>query len=61
MSIVNRETLARIKHGRQSAYDASTWESSYHRAMRALDAAIAQIEQIDSITANMRVRVEILD
>lgn len=57
MSIVNHDTLARIKQGRQSAYDASTWEGSYHRAMRALDAAIAQIEQIDAVTRNITLRV----
>ena len=60
MSIVNRETLARIKQGRQTAYEAQSYEAGYNRAMRSLDAAIAQIEQIDQITANMRVRVEII-
>lgn len=57
MSIVNRDTLNRIKEQRQSALNAHGYDLGYQRAMRALDAAIAQLEQIDKVTGDFSVEL----
>lgn len=56
MSIVSQETLNRIKEERRQAHiNGSSY--GYNYAMRALDSAIAQIEQIDVMTKNLEVKV----
>lgn len=57
MSIVNQETLARIKSERRSAYESDEWKTGYNRAMRGLDAAIAQLEQISHTTSGFSVEI----
>lgn len=58
MSLVSREAIARIREMRERARNASTWETSYQWAARATEAALAQLEQIDTMTQNCKITVE---
>lgn len=56
MAIVSQETLDRIKEERRQAFvNGSNY--GYNYAMRALDSAIAQLEQISVMTRNLEVKV----
>lgn len=57
MSLVNQNTLRDIKEMRSSAISASSYESGYNRAMRGLERAIAQLEQLQHTTQNLEVKV----
>lgn len=56
MSLVNQETLKRLKEERANASRLYT-DAGYQVAMRALDAAIAQLEQLSLLTAELEVKV----
>jgi len=56
MSLVNQETLKRLKEERTNASRLYT-DAGYQVAMRALDAAIAQLEQLSLLTAELEVTV----
>lgn len=55
MALVNPQTLADIKSAKTEAIKANSYERGYNRAMRALDAAIAQLEQISMMTSDFEV------
>jgi len=55
MGLVNLETLNRIKEERRQAYLSGNYGVS--QALRALDSAIAQLEQIDLVTKNLELKV----
>lgn len=57
MSIVNQESLQRIEQGKSDALSAHSYEAGYNRALRALEAAIAQLKQIDTMTRNLEIKV----
>lgn len=61
MPIVSRAAIARIQDMRDRARNASTWEASYQWAARAAEAALAQLEQIDAMTQNVKITVETKD
>lgn len=56
MAIVSQETLNRIKEERRQAHNNGS-NYGYNHAMRALDSAIAQLEQIDAVTKNLEIKV----
>lgn len=58
MSIVSQENMARIRDMRDRARNASSWEASYQWASRAVESALAQLEQIDAMTQNVKITVE---
>lgn len=57
MSIVNENSLNELKRLRNKAKDDSSYQCGYRIAMEALSAAIAQLDQLSTITADMKVVV----
>lgn len=60
MSLVNKDTLNHIKTQYTNAVNTGSWEASYYKALRGLEAAIALLEQIDFITQKAEVEVKIV-
>lgn len=58
MSLVSREAIQHLESLRGKARECSSWEASYQWAMRGLEAAIAQLKQIDAVTQNVTVIVK---
>lgn len=61
MALVNLDTLREIKALRDTAISATSYDVSYRRALRGLTAAIAQLEQIHTITQNLVVEIKVKD
>ncbi len=55
MAIVSQESIDQIKRLRDAAKNSSDYRSAYGVAQQGLAAAIAQLEQLNMITANFEV------
>lgn len=57
MSIVNGNSLNHARSLRSAAQGCSTYEKGYRLAMEGLNAAIAQLEQLQHTTQNFEVKL----
>lgn len=57
MAIVSNETVNHCHSLRRAAQDCGTYEKGYRLAMEGLNAAIAQLEQLQMVTQNFEVKV----
>lgn len=55
MAIVSQESIDQLKRLRDTAKNSSDYRSGYSIAQQGLAAAIAQLEQLNMITANFEV------
>lgn len=59
MSIVSKESLENIENLIQKGYEASSWESKYQWVIRAAEAAITLLKQIEHTTKNVHIETTI--
>lgn len=59
MSLVNEESLERAKLLRKNAIQDSSYESSYQKALRGLELAIALLEQVNATTKGIKIETTI--
>lgn len=59
MAIVSNESLEYLKDRRRKAKETTQYDSGYRIAIEALSAAIAQLEQLKTITDGFEVSISI--
>lgn len=59
MSLVNQRALAELREVRASAIRTDSYSTGYERAIRGLNLAIGMLDQIDTVTQGMNIRMEI--
>lgn len=57
MSIVNGDTVNHCRSLRRAAQECGTYEKGYRLAMEGLNAAIAQLEQLQHTTQNIEIKI----
>lgn len=57
MTIIATEVIERVKELRKAAQQSRDYDDGYHFAMRAIEAAIAAMEEVNNITSGYSLNI----